>query len=229
MEQDKGSEEQVVTPTPNEEQGQKSTPEETKDSTSETTPEFTEEQEAKIAERISVAKGEVQSAKDTEITTERRKHREELRNLKATQEQERLEVLKKSQQDRLGETDPDLLKELQDLQDRIYATATDTGDVQAHGYAYKLGKEYGVDPELLLDSGSKEEMETKAKELTQVAKAEAVKAKDGRIKELEEELAKAKKAPQKVDSSATDVPGVDLSKLSPREQTTRALDKLRKK
>lgn len=172
---------------------------------------------------ISTAEAAVQSAKDSELAVQRRTHREEIRTLKAGQELEQLKVLEETENQRLGDTEPDLLKEVHELRRRVYATVTTTGEIQAQGYAYKLGKQYGVDAEVLLESASPEEMEAKAKELSQATRAETEKATTLKVKELEDELAKAKKPSQKIDSSAPNAAGINWRELSSEEKIKKAL------
>jgi len=193
--------------------------------TSETTPEMFSKED--VAKQVSDAEARVQSSKDLELATERRKHRDEVRTIKAQQEQAQLEVLERTEQERFGDSDPDLLKEIHELRRRVHLTATETSDVQAHGYAYRIGKQYGVDPEVLLDSASKEEMEAKAKELTEVARTEADKARGEKIKQLEEELAIAKKPPEHIDSSAPSATGTDWRELSPEGKLRKGLEKMK--
>lgn len=215
--------EQDTEPTPEAEQVEEPTPAGSDETPSETTPETYSKE--KTAELISAAEAAVQSAKDIELAAERRKHREAMRAIKAEQEDARLKLLEQTEQERYGETDAELLKELHELRRAVHRTASDTSDIQALGYAYKFSKQYGVDVEPLLDSGSKEEMEVKAKELSQATKAEAEKATAEKIRKLEEELAQAKKAPQKIDSSAPGVAGVGWRELTPEEKLRRGLKK----
>ena len=212
-----GQEEQVIEPT-SEEAGAEPPPTEP-EPPSETTP-YTKE---KVAELISAAEAAVQSAKDKELGDLRRQQKQDIRQLKAQQEEEKLVSLEAQEKERLGDVEPDLLKEIHELRRRVHATVTQTSDVQAHGFAYKLGKQYGVDAEVLLESASPEEMETKAKEMSQTVKADAEKALAEKIKQLEEELAEAKKAPQKIDSGTTGASGVDFSKMSADEKVRWAL------
>jgi hypothetical protein len=191
--------------------------------TSDETPEVLTKEE--VEKLIQQAKAEVQSAKDREVAAERRKYREALAKQRTEMEQERLRLLEEQEKQKYEDTDPDLLKELHDLRRRVYATVAETGEIQAHGYAYKLARQHGVDAEALLECASPEEMETKAMELAEQAKLEQEKQTLQKLKELEEEIARLKKAPQKIDSSVPSATGVDWRELTPEQKIKTALEK----
>ena len=195
--------EEQVSPPPATEQ--EVTPPPEQEPPSETTSEFTKE---KVAELISAAEGAVQSAKDKELTILKQQHRQDTRSLTAQHEEARLAEEEAREKEKFSEIEPDQLKAFQELRRNV--RATEVSETQVYGFAYKLGKQYGVDPEVLLDSASPGEMETKAKELSQQVEKDAVKEKEDRIKQLENELAIAKKAPQKIDSSTTVATGGEM-------------------
>ena len=197
-----------------EEETSQPTSEETKESTSEPTL-FSEE---KVAELIKKAKAEIQSVKDAEQAALSRKHRAELRTLKTEQEKAQIEALEQAEKERFGDIDGDILKEVHELRRRMRLTASELSDTVAQGHAYQLSRKYGVDPEALLDCASKEEMEQKAITF----KEEASRTE---LKRLQEELAIAKKAPTKIDSSIPSTAGVNWRDLTADEKIRRGTNK----
>lgn len=178
----------------------------------------------KVAALISAAEASVQTVKDTQMADLKRAHQKELRDVTARQEEESLVRQEETEKTRFGETDPDLLAEMQTLRRRIHSTAVQTADIQAQGYAFKYGRQYGIDPEVLMECASPEEMQTKAIQKSQEVEKNAVIEKDGKIQTLEAKVAELEKTPQKIDSGVPAASGVSFANNTPEENIKYALE-----
>jgi len=169
----------------------------------------------------------VQSEKDKSIYKELQPLQDKIRELEASKQEAVLAAQEGREFEQLGDTE-----EVRDFQQKRRDVVTREAKVAQYenywGLYYKRGEaslvaaEFGVEVKDLLEASSPEELRAKAQTLQAEQQTKKIRA-------LEQELEQVKKAPQRIDSGAKSVAGVDYDKMSAKELIQHGINKEKRK